>query len=280
MHRKNMSHGAESPVYRMPLDAMSERFNHDRRQAEENSMQSDTKFLHIPARPLTPEQQETLRQALAEEESASAGDGPASFAGGEISKFWPPGKVLRVYFMGGSKRSQKRLMKAAQTWAALANIQFVESTDRKSEVRISFFETGGIWAMRGNEALGLAKADPTANCAGYDAWSVENVDGSALMLFGTILGLAYEWDNPNRNIPWDKAEIYADLKPQGWTMQQVEQVFITKPNATGTNFTAFDPKSIMCSPIPENWTLGTYSTQWNNTLSDLDKQIIAKIYPR
>lgn len=241
-------------------------------------MQSNI-HINIDAPPLTPEQEEVARQALLKESAASEGGGPESFAVGFNSTFWTPGRTLRIRFMGGGDRARNKLMKAAKTWSEFANIKFVASEDKDAEIRISFKDTW-TWSVIGTNALGLSHGDPTANCAGYKDLSDKEVEGSALMLFGTILGLSSEWVNPRRDIPWDREVVFAAYRAAGWKNEAIENYLFKSTDASVAQFSKFDPDSIMCAAIPEEWTKGQYRTKPNYELSETDKKFIAKIYPK
>ena len=47
-----------------------------------------------------------------------------------------------------------------------------------------------------------------------------------------------------------------------------------------TQFTTFDPKSIMLYSFPKEWTLNNMEFTTNSALSDTDKSYIAASYPK
>jgi hypothetical protein len=52
-----------------------------------------------------------------------------------------------------------------------------------------------------------------------------------------------------------------------------------KYNKLLTQFTEFDPRSIMLYAIPNNLTIGDFEVGWNRELSDMDKAFIGAMYP-
>ena len=99
--------------------------------------------------------------------------------------------------------------------------------------------------------------------------------------FGHALGCIHEHQNPATDIPWDKEAVYAYYQgpPNFWTREQVDANLFTRYAADITQFSAFDPHSIMLYPIPNEFTLGDFEVGWNQTLSDTDKTFISTLYP-
>jgi hypothetical protein len=100
--------------------------------------------------------------------------------------------------------------------------------------------------------------------------------------FGHAIGLGHEHESPTASsIPWDKEAVYAYyLRTQGWDRHQVDVQVLDRYSVTGTNYTAFDPESIMLYPIPDELTIGSYSVGFNTQLSATDKAFMASQYPK
>ena len=99
--------------------------------------------------------------------------------------------------------------------------------------------------------------------------------------FGHALGMIHEHQNPAAagQIPWDKPKVYEYYAQQGWTEEDVDQNIFDVYDEDTTNFTEFDPTSIMQYAIPDSLTIGTYSVGWNTALSELDRSFMAEQYP-
>lgn len=99
--------------------------------------------------------------------------------------------------------------------------------------------------------------------------------------FGHALGCIHEHQNPSSNIPWDKEAVYEYYQgpPNYWTREQVDLNIFTRYGADITQFSEFDPQSIMLYPIPDELTLGDYEVGWNRVLSETDKHFVAALYP-
>jgi hypothetical protein len=53
----------------------------------------------------------------------------------------------------------------------------------------------------------------------------------------------------------------------------------TRYEADVTQFSAFDPQSIMLYPIPNEFTIGDFEVGWNPNLSATDRKYISTLYP-
>ena len=92
--------------------------------------------------------------------------------------------------------------------------------------------------------------------------------------FGHALGMIHEHQNPAAagQIPWDKPKVYAYYAQQGWIEDDVDYNIFDVYDEDTTNFTEFDPTSIMQYAIPDSLTIGSYSVGWNTALSELDRR--------
>ena len=99
--------------------------------------------------------------------------------------------------------------------------------------------------------------------------------------FGHALGMIHEHQNPSATgrIPWDRPRVYAYYAEQGWSKDDVDSNIFDVYDTDMTNFTTFDPRSIMQYAIPEELTIGTYSVGWNTELSPTDVSFMRAQYP-
>ena len=97
--------------------------------------------------------------------------------------------------------------------------------------------------------------------------------------FGHALSLAHEHQNPAVSIQWNETVVIAEYKrTQGWTEEEIRDYVLTPLAIDQTNFTRFDPQSIMLYPISNRWTIGDFETGYNRTLSATDKSFISTLY--
>ena len=199
----------------------------------------------------------------------------------EAEKEWPAGRTLRVRFLDGEEVVHSNVAAIARQWSDHANITLEFGNDPEAEIRISFRDPGS-WSFLGTDALGVEPDQPTMNFGWLRAGTPDD-DYSRVVLheFGHALACIHEHQNPQAAIPWDREAVYRFYAgaPNFWTRDDVDQNLFEPYSRDRTQFTRFDPASIMLYPIPEAHTLGTYSVGLNNELSETDRQFIATIYP-
>ena len=80
-------------------------------------------------------------------------------------------------------------------------------------------------------------------------------------------------------IRWNERAIINELKlREGWSEEKIRHNVINRLDVSQTNFSAFDPNSIMLYTIPNRWTIGNFETRYNTTLSAGDKRFISTLY--
>jgi hypothetical protein len=200
-------------------------------------------------------------------------------------KMWKPGRTLKVCFLDGEPAVRKKIADTAKQWMDYANIilQFVDGT--VGDIRISLKETG-YWSAVGTDALVeqyFPKTKPTMN---YEAFSMATPDEEysrvVLHEFGHALGCIHEHSSPAAGIQWNKEVVYRELggPPNNWDKSTVDHNVFEVYSKTVTQFTEFDPKSIMLYSFPKRWTLNNMEFNTNSALSDTDKKFIASRYPK
>jgi len=196
-------------------------------------------------------------------------------------KKWKNGRALRVRFLDGEPPVQAKVEQYANEWSEYANLKFVFGNHPESEIRISFQQEGS-WSYIGMEALGVPTNEPTMNF-GWLRPDTPEEEYSRVVVheFGHALGCIHEHQNPGSNIPWDKEAVYRYYMgpPNNWTKEQIDLNLFQRYGRTVTQFTEFDPKSIMLYAIPNEFTIGDYEVGWNTRLSETDKKFIGANYP-
>ncbi len=195
---------------------------------------------------------------------------------------WPKiGKTLRVRFLDGDPAVQARLPKHAEAWSNYANITLDFGSDPDAEIRISFQESGS-WSWIGTQCLSIAKNEATMNF-GWLTPDTDEDEYSRVVTheFGHAIGCIHEHQNPVAGIPWDKPVVYQYYEgpPNNWTKGEVDTNLFHRYNKGLTQFSQFDPASIMEYPIPAPFTDGKLVVGMNRELSGMDKQFIAGQYP-
>lgn len=205
---------------------------------------------------------------------------------------------LTIKFLNGSPFQRQRVMQYAREWVDAS----VLSTDPRgivqrkismtfvpdafpsatTDVRV-WFGTGGSSAYIGSEARAIPPDQPTV----FFGWVNEQTPEAAIRQvvlheFGHVLGLVHEHQSPAARIPWNRDRVYEYYRltqTPPWTRADVDRNIFALYDAATTNYSAYDPKSIMHYAIPASLTTDGSSTPWNWTLSATDEEYIKKFYP-
>ena len=200
----------------------------------------------------------------------------------ERFKLWQNGRTLRVRFLDGSATVQQKVRQIAQEWEDVVNLHLQFVTSGTAEIRISFAEKGFSWSTVGTDALTVPRTEATMNYG----WLEPNTELTEYQRvvrheFGHALGMIHEHQNPDATgkIPWDKPKVYAYYARQGWSKADVDSNIFDVYDDDATNFTTFDPTSIMQYAIPDELTIGSYAVGWNTKLSATDIEFMEAQYP-
>ncbi len=196
-------------------------------------------------------------------------------------KVWDAGQTLRVRFSGGSAALRQRVRNVAELWKPHANVSFSWVDDAAAaEIRVAF-DTGGSWSYIGRDALLVAAPAPTMNLGWFtDETTDEEIRRTAVHEFGHALGLVHEHQSPIAAIPWDVPKVYEWYsKNQKWDKSMVDANVLAKFDPMTTNFSAYDPTSIMQYPVAAELRVDRVEIGWNTQLSSMDKTAIRLWYP-
>jgi len=198
------------------------------------------------------------------------------------SRFWTIGRTLRVRFLEGDPALQRRIQEYAEQWNEYASIRFAFVGDGPAEIRVAFTPGAASWSAVGTDALLIPIDEPTMNF-GWLTPSSDETEVSRVVLheFGHALGCIHEHQHPDNGIPWDRDAVYRYYggPPNNWSREDVDRNIFQKYSRSITQFSQFDPTSIMEYPVPEELTLGNFHIDWNRVLSGTDQQYAGVLYP-
>ena len=197
---------------------------------------------------------------------------------------WPNGSTLRLRFIGGDRFRRGRVLAVAQAWFEHANLKLQVLPIRskaKVDLRVGFDEQAGSWSYLGTDARSVAENAPTMNLGwvgpGYDEAVARQ---SILKEFGHALGLIQEHQNPNRTIEWNEAAVVEELSgpPNSWDRATIKRNLLDKYRPF--DYRPFDPRSVMMYTVPAHWVKTGQAMGGATDLSESDKALIARLYPR
>jgi serralysin len=197
-------------------------------------------------------------------------------------RIWEAGQTLRVRFNGGSAALRLRVQRVAEEWRPHANVRFIfVADDQPAEIRIGFVSGDGSWSLIGRDALLVPASSQTMNFGWLaDDTADDELRRVVLHEFGHALGLIHEHQSPVASIRWDVPKVYAWYsKNLGWDEATVNANLLTKYDAATTNYSAYDPTSIMQYPVSASLTLDGTEIGWNINLSSMDQAAIRAWYP-
>lgn len=202
---------------------------------------------------------------------------------GDLDNLWDKGALVKIYFLDGDTSSHKNILRIANHWSRFANIHFEKvRRKRNADVRISF-RWSGYWSYNRINGLLRPLTEPTMSLQDLDKnKDTTEVYRVTLHEFGHLLGFVHEHQSPESPIRWNKQEVYKYFSrpPNNWDTSMVDSQIMSKYQGPQFNASNYDSLSIMHYYIPKSFTLNNYSSPWNNQLSQYDKQLVAKSYPK
>lgn len=246
-------------------------------------------------RPLTPDQAMVASRLALEENPSNApapprispglgvSDQPPPLALAALTGMkWLPGRTVKVALMDGEEFVHMKVKQFAKLWEPYANVAFEFGDEPDADVRVSFILDGRSWSYLGVQALSIPEDEATMNYGWLTPESGEDEFERVICHeFGHALGCIHEHQHPEAGIPWDKEAVYAYYAgpPNFWSEETVDHNLFRRYSRTQTQFSKFDPESIMLYSVSNDLTLGDFEVGWNRMLSDMDKEFVAVMYP-
>ncbi|KAK7754532.1 hypothetical protein SLS62_003552 [Diatrype stigma] len=171
--------------------------------------------------------------------------------------------------------------RASQLWQTHANISFRFVPNSESAVvRIKCvthpdpWKVGG-WSHLGREAQNMPKEKHTLELSIGNNSSAREISSVALHEFGHVLGITHEHASPLCPIEWNVPAVIAAYGDPAFVNHNV----LRREDPKDTEYSDFDPESIMLYPIPHDWMKNRVETKPGKGLSTMDKEWVGRLYP-
>ena len=205
---------------------------------------------------------------------------------GETNKMWDPGQTITVFISpnNASDFIRDKVRFYARQWENIANIKFDFSSGfSNAKIKVEFAADNRSWSWIGRDVLFNPLQLYTVHFGMFDNGSSEDEFRRLIQHeFGHALGFIHEHQSPaGGGIQWDKEKVYAYFAgpPNNWSRADVDFNIFDKYSRSTTNFSAYDPLSIMHYSFPAELTTNNQSTPSNTDFSTIDRQYARQLYP-
>ncbi|MBI1343678.1 MAG: hypothetical protein GC171_12150 [Terrimonas sp.] len=203
----------------------------------------------------------------------------------QTAKMWMPGETVPVFLspLNSTAFIRNKVQEFAHKWEQFANVRFQFVNDiSAAKIKVSFENTRRSWSWIGRDILYNPFNYFTMNFGWFDSQtSDEEFRRVVEHEFGHALGFIHEHQSPVAGIPWDKEKVYAFFggPPNNWSRSEIDFNIFSKYSKTSTNYSAYDPRSIMHYYFPPELTTDGSGGYSNNDFSSIDKSYAGIVYP-
>ena len=191
---------------------------------------------------------------------------------------WPQGSTLNISLFDMPEKAKEYIKKNINLWQPYTNLKFNFINTNDGDIRISGKDDGsGNWSAIGTQAKLRPLYEPTMHIDLVQ--TADMLNHSIRHEFGHALGLLHEHQHPDNDIQWDKEKLYSEVEKLGHTKQVTDENFITPPDPKTITTSGYDSKSVMHYKVPPEVTTNGTGVDFNEDISEGDKQFIALLYP-
>lgn len=209
---------------------------------------------------------------------------------GEHTKFWSPGKTLKILVYKYNEHSFEAVKKGATKWLPHINLKFdfleldeediYNSEAFLGDIRVDFqprFNDGGS-SRFGTDALTGSPHDASMSLG--TNFSSPHYQRTVIHEFGHALGLHHEHQHPDAKIPWDREKTYSYYaRAFGFSRQEVDDNVFPFERVPGKTYTPYDRQSVMHYKVLNELTIGDWHQAASMHISEGDIALVKKAYP-
>jgi hypothetical protein len=209
---------------------------------------------------------------------------------GEHTKYWNPGKNLKILVYRYNDHSFEAVKSGANKWQPYVNLnfEFIEideddiynSEEFLGDIRVDFstlYNDGG-GSKLGTDSITGSPHAPSMQLG--TNFSSDYFQFTVIHEFGHALGLSHEHQHPDAGIPWDREMAYTHFAATaGFSRAVVDANVFPLQRVPSRTYRPYDRHSVMHYPVLNELTVGDWHQPQNLHISEGDIATMRMIYP-